>query len=56
MLQRLENFVDGTWRPSRAVQALKVLKPGFGAGPGGSAAFAGRGSGCSGRGGPEGVS
>jgi malonate-semialdehyde dehydrogenase (acetylating)/methylmalonate-semialdehyde dehydrogenase len=27
MLQRLENFVDGTWRPSRAVQALKVLNP-----------------------------
>jgi len=27
MLKRLENFVDGAWRPSNAVQALKVLNP-----------------------------
>lgn len=27
MLKRLENFVDGTWRPSSAVEALKVLNP-----------------------------
>jgi malonate-semialdehyde dehydrogenase (acetylating)/methylmalonate-semialdehyde dehydrogenase len=27
MLQRLENFVDGNWRVSRAVEALKVLNP-----------------------------
>jgi len=27
MLKRLENFVEGAWRPSRAVEALKVLNP-----------------------------
>ena len=27
MLKRLENFVDGTWRASRSVEALKVLNP-----------------------------
>ena len=27
MLKRLENFVDGTWQASRAVEALKVLNP-----------------------------
>ena len=30
MLERLENFVDGAWRPSRAVEALKVLNPASG--------------------------
>ena len=27
MSKRLENFVDGTWRASRSVEALKVLNP-----------------------------
>jgi len=27
MAKRLENFVEGGWRPSRAVEALKVLNP-----------------------------
>ena len=27
MLKRLENFVEGVWRPSRALEALKVLNP-----------------------------
>jgi malonate-semialdehyde dehydrogenase (acetylating)/methylmalonate-semialdehyde dehydrogenase len=27
MVQRLENFVNGTWRSSKAVEALKVLNP-----------------------------
>jgi len=27
MLKRLENFIDGTWRPSSAVEALNVLNP-----------------------------
>ena len=27
MHARLENFVDGTWRASRAAEALKVLNP-----------------------------
>ena len=27
MLKRLENFVEGAWQASRAVEALKVLNP-----------------------------
>ena len=30
MLKRLENFVEGTWQASRAVEALKVLNPASG--------------------------